>query len=108
MSIKTFHIDSRGLVVEANGMDGTWVATSDYKALLATCNGTGQTITAQHDETGRLWRGPRGALPKRYHEISQWDLPPCDCAGMCVRGPRSNQPPLGRRCKCDGELIKST
>lgn len=70
--------------------------------------GTGQTITAQQDETGRLWRGPRGALPKGYSEISYDDLPPCDCTGgMCVRGPRSNLPPFGRRCKCDGEFYSS-
>jgi hypothetical protein len=30
---QTFHIDSRGLVMEANGMEGTWVATSDYVRL---------------------------------------------------------------------------
>jgi hypothetical protein len=70
--------------------------------------GTGQTITAEHDETGRLWRGPRGAMPRRYTEIPYFDLPPCDCTGgRCVRGPRSNQPPFGKRCKCDGEVIKS-
>lgn len=32
-------------------------------------------------------------------------LPVCDCTGVCVRGPRSNEPPAGRRCRCDGEVI---
>ena len=28
-----------------------------------------QTITAQHDETTRLWSGRRGDLPARFHEV---------------------------------------
>lgn len=39
--------------------------------------GTGQTITATHDETGRWWRGPRGALPKGYTECPT-QPPPAD------------------------------
>jgi hypothetical protein len=35
---------------------------------------SGQTIQAQHDETGRWWRGPRGALPKGYSEC--WSFSP--------------------------------
>jgi hypothetical protein len=27
-------------------------------------------IDAQHDETGRMWRGPRSQLPRRYAEVS--------------------------------------
>ena len=39
-------------------------------------------INAQHDETGRTWRGPRSQLPSRYFEITSiccLDYPLCDC-----------------------------
>lgn len=28
-----------------------------------------EIVRAQHEETGRLWEGPRGELPPRYSEI---------------------------------------
>lgn len=30
---------------------------------------SGTIIDAQHDETGRMWRGPRGALPRGYSPV---------------------------------------
>jgi hypothetical protein len=39
-------------------------------------------INAQHDETGRVWRGPRSQLPHRYFEVDEiccLDYPRCDC-----------------------------
>ena len=39
-------------------------------------------INAQHDETGRAWRGPRSQLPHRYFEVDEiccLDYPRCDC-----------------------------
>lgn len=30
---------------------------------------SGTMIDAQHDETGRMWRGPRGALPRGYSRV---------------------------------------
>lgn len=32
-------------------------------------------IHAQHDETGRMWTGPRSQLPRRYAEVSAEDAP---------------------------------
>lgn len=35
----------------------------------ALARGAGATVHAQHDETGRLWSGPRAAIPKGYSEV---------------------------------------
>lgn len=28
-------------------------------------------VTAQHEETGRCWRGRRSNIPRRYHEVRE-------------------------------------
>ena len=47
-----------------------------------TSDSADDVINAQHDETGRTWRGPRSQLPRRYFEITSiccLDYPLCDC-----------------------------
>ena len=47
-----------------------------------TTDSADDVINAQHDETGRTWRGPRSQLPRRYFEITSiccLDYPLCDC-----------------------------
>ena len=47
-----------------------------------TADSADDVINAQHDETGRTWRGPRSQLPRRYFEITSiccLDYPRCDC-----------------------------
>lgn len=42
--------------------------------------GGAETIDAQHDETGRMWRGPRSELPPRFYEVAASPSPPEDAS----------------------------
>lgn len=41
----------------------------DVYCVCKQCAHAKEVIKAQHDETGRIWSGPRWKLPRRYEEV---------------------------------------
>jgi hypothetical protein len=88
---------------------------------------TDEIITAQHDETGRLWTGPRSNLPHRFAEVAapvparEWipvgeRLPDYDIAVLIypieqsktvARIPRVTWPQVGELTKGGGWFSKT-